>query len=274
MTKDASASPEQVRDSVPVIEMEHVYVAYQERLVLEDVSLRVEKGQFVGVLGPNGSGKTTLLKAILGLVRPTRGQVRVFGMPPWELDGGRSRIGYVPQIADVDSRFPIHVANVVMMGRYGRIGLLRRPGPADREAVRWALAQVGMEALAERQIGELSGGQRQRVFVARALAAKPELLLLDEPTTGFDVAMTEGLYQLLHQLHRSLGLTLLLVSHDVGVVSQFVDQVACLSGRLVAHGRPGEMEGEGLLQCMYGPETMFFGHGRVPHIVVEKEHRH
>jgi zinc transport system ATP-binding protein len=272
-TKDAS---------IPVIELEHVYVAYHQRLVLEDVSLRVEKGQFVGVIGPNGSGKTTLLKAILGLVRPTRGQVRVFGVPPWELDGGRSRIGYVPQIVDIDSRFPIHVADVVMMGRYRRIGLLRRPGPADREAVRWALAQVGMQALADRQIGELSGGQRQRVFVARALAtlrqaqdtAEPELLLLDEPTTGFDVAMTEGLYQLLHQLHRSLDLTLLLVSHDVGVVSQFVDQVACISRRLVAHGRPDEMEGEGLLECMYGPETMLFGHGHVPHIVVDKEHKH
>jgi ABC-type Mn2+/Zn2+ transport system ATPase subunit len=265
MTRDASA---------PVIELEHVYVAHHERLILEDVSLRVERGQFVGVLGPNGSGKTTLLKTILGLVRPSRGEVRVFGMPPWELDGERSRIGYVPQITDVDSRFPIHVADAVMMGRYGRIGLLRRPGPADREAVHWALAQVGMEALADRQIGELSGGQRQRVFVARALAAKPELLLLDEPTTGFDVAMTEGLYQLLHQLHHSLDLTLLLVSHDVGVVSQFVNQVACLSGRLVVHGRPDEMEGDRLLECMYGPETMFFGHGRVPHIVVDKEHRH
>lgn len=272
--------------STPVIELEHVYVTYHERLILEDVSLRVERGQFVGILGPNGSGKSTLLKTILGLVRPIRGQVRVFGVPPWELDGGRSRIGYVPQISDVDAHFPIHVADVVMMGRYGRLGLLRRPGPADREAVRWALAQVGMEALAGRQIGELSGGQRQRVFVARALAtlrqsfdeaqdtAEPELLLLDEPTTGFDMAMTEGLYQLLHQLHRSLNLTVLLVSHDVGVVSQFVDQVACLSGRLVAHGRPDEVEGEGLLECMYGPETMFFGHGHVPHMIVDKEHKH
>lgn len=254
----------------PIIELEHVYVAYGERLVLEDISLRVRRGEFVGVLGPNGSGKTTLLKTILGLVRPIQGEVRVFGAPPWELDGGRSRIGYVPQIPESDPRFPIHVDEVVMMGRYGRIGLGRRPGPADVEAVRRALALVGIEDLADRQIGQLSGGQRQRVFVARALAAEPELLLLDEPTTGIDVATTEGLYQLLHKLHRSLNLTMLLVSHDVGVVSQYVDQVACLSGRLVAHGRPGEVLGKGTLECMYGPETMFFGHGAVPHMVVTK----
>jgi len=255
----------------PVIELEHVYVAYRERLVLEDVSLRVEQGQFVGIIGPNGSGKTTLLKTILGLVRPVRGVVRVFGVPPWELNGDRSRIGYVPQIMDVDFRFPVHVRDVVMMGRYGRIGLVRRPGPEDWQAVQQALERVGIADLADRQIGELSGGQRQRVFVARALATEPELLLLDEPTTGFDMVMAEGLYELLHQLHRSLNLTVLLVSHDVGVVSQYVDQVACISGRLVAHGRPQEVLGRGALECMYGPEAMFFGHGAVPHIIVARE---
>jgi len=258
----------------PVIELEHVYVLYGRQTILEDVTFKVNRGEFVGVIGPNGAGKTTLLKVILGLIRPVRGTVRVFGVPPWELDGGRGRIGYVPQLSDIDLRFPVHVGEVVLMGRYGRIGLLRRPGPADREAARRALEMVGMAHLAHRQIGELSSGQRQRVFVARALATEPEILLLDEPTTGFDLAMTESFYELLHQLHRRLSLTVVLVSHDVGVVSQYVDQVACLSRRLVAHGRPQEVLGEGALRCMYGPEAMFFGHGPVPHMVVGRRPEH
>jgi len=253
-----------------VIELEHVYVAYRDVVVLEDVTFHVRRGEFVGIIGPNGSGKTTLLKTILGLVRPVKGTVKVFGIPPWELNGERHRIGYVPQIAEIDLRFPIHVADVVMMGRYGRIGLIRHPGPADREAVQRAMELVGIADLAHRQIGELSGGQRQRAFVARALAAEPELLLLDEPTTGFDVLMAEGFYELLHQLHRQLDLTVVLVSHDVGVVSQYVNQVACLNKRLVAHGRPQEVLNKGVLKCMYGPGTVFFGHGPVPHIVVDK----
>jgi ABC-type Mn2+/Zn2+ transport system ATPase subunit len=223
-----------------VIELEHVTVRYQELIALEDVSLQVAAGEFVALIGPNGSGKTTLVKAILGLVTPVTGSVRLFGKPRQRLAGVWKQVGYVPQIAQVDPRFPIRVFDVVLMGRYGQIGLIRQPGRCDREAVWRALEAVGMADLAQRPIGRLSCGQRQRVLVARALANGPELFLLDEPMTGVDVGTSEGLFDLLDALHHQ-GMTILVVSHDVGVVAQHVDQVACLIRRLVAHGRPQEV---------------------------------
>jgi ABC-type Mn2+/Zn2+ transport system ATPase subunit len=253
-----------------VVQLAHVEVRFQDLLVLEDVSLSVPSGAFWAVLGPNGAGKTTLLRAILGLVRPTVGMVRVFGQPPWELTAERRRIGYVPQAPSVDVNFPVRAGDVVLMGRYGRIGLFRRPAAEDRAAARQALDRVGMADLADRPLARLSGGQRQRVFLARALANEPDLLLLDEPTTGVDVAATESLYELLDRLHAA-GMTILVVSHDVGVVAAFVDGVACLNRRLVAHGRPEEVLGSEALEAMYGCAAAFFHHGRVPHIVVERE---
>jgi zinc transport system ATP-binding protein len=252
-----------------VIELEHVTVNYQELIALEDITLHVTPGEFLALIGPNGSGKTTLVKAILGLVRPASGTIRLFGRPPHQLDAGWKRVGYVPQITQIDPRFPIRVFEVVLMGRYGRIGLIRRPGPSDRAAAWRALAEVGLTELADRPIGRLSGGQRQRVLVARALANEPELLLLDEPTTGVDVGTTEGLFDLLDRLHTQ-GMTILVVSHDVGVVAQHADQVACLNRRLVAHGRPQEVLDGDVLQCMYGSQAALVGHGELPHIVVRR----
>jgi len=252
------------------IELEHVYVAYGEQLVLEDVSLQVGRGEFVGILGPNGAGKSTLFKVILGLVKPVRGAVRIFG----KLQGsnGSIPIGYVPQLAQIDPSFPVRVRDVVMMGRYGRIGLVRRPSREDREAVRRALQRVEMLDLAHRQIGQLSGGQRQRVLVARALALEPRILLLDEPTSSMDVSVAEGFYEFLNELHHSMDLTILLVSHDVTVVSQYTDQVACLNRRLMVHGKPGEVMDQVALECMYGQGAIFFAHGDVPHMVVRRPH--
>jgi zinc transport system ATP-binding protein len=255
-----------------IIKLEHIYVAFQDLLVLEDVSLNVSPGDFLAIIGPNGAGKTTLLKVILGLVRPVSGQVRVFGKAPWALDGGRWRIGYVPQMQSVDINFPIYASEAVLMGRYGRIGLLKRPSSNDRAAVHKAMDRIGIADLADRPLARLSGGQRQRVFLARALANDPALLLLDEPTTGVDVAATEGLYELLRVLHED-GITILVVSHDVGVVATYVDGVACVNRRLVAHGRPDEVLGSEELAQMYGCDAMFFHHGRVPHLVVGKEQR-
>ena len=252
-----------------VVELEHLTVRYQELVALEDVDLKVTPGEFVAVLGPNGSGKTTLIKAILGLVRPSRGTVRLFGKPPEKLKGEWKRIGYVPQLAQIDVRFPIRVLDVVLMGRYGQVGLLRRLGLRDRHAAWRALERVGIADLAQRPLGRLSGGQRQRALVARALATEPELLLLDEPTTGVDVGTTEGLFDLLEALHRH-GMTVVVVSHDVGVVAQHVDRVACINRRLVAHGRPEEVLSGEVLECMYGPQATLVSHGGVPHIVVRQ----
>jgi zinc transport system ATP-binding protein len=251
----------------PIIQMDRVTVTFQDVLALDEVSLTVPAGAFLALIGPNGSGKTSLLKVVLGLVRPKAGTVLVFGKPPWELDGDRRRIGYVPQMTSVDLNFPVRVAEVVLMGRYGRIGLLHGPSPEDRAAADRAMEHVGLADLGDRPIAKLSGGQRQRVFLARALANEPDLLLLDEPTTGVDPGAGESLYELLGQLHQA-GMTIIVVSHDVGVVASYVDGVACLNRRLVAHGRPAEVLGSKELAQMYGCDAMFFHHGRVPHVVV------
>lgn len=256
-----------------IVELEHVTVCYQDLVALEDVSLQVAPGEFVALIGPNGSGKTTLVKTILGLVTPSAGTVRLFGKTPQQLNHGWQRVGYVPQIAHIDSRFPIRVFDVVLMGRYGKVGLIRRPGPGDREATWRALERVGIADLARRPIGRLSGGQRQRALVARALATEPELLLLDEPTTGVDVGTTEGLFDVLVALHQQ-GVTVLVVSHDVGVVAQHVDQVVCVNRRLIAHGRPEEVLNGDVLECMYGPQAALLDHGALPHLVVRHHGRH
>ena len=244
--------------------------AAQAAFRLGPVDLEAERGEAVAVVGPSGAGKTTLLKALLGLVRPERGEVRVFGRAPWDLGAERWGVGFSPQVASVDLRFPVRAGDVVLMGRYGRIGLVRRPTAADRAAATRALERVGVADLADRPIGRLSGGQRQRVFLARALVAEPDLLLLDEPTTGVDVASTESLYELLDGLRKG-GMTVVIVSHDIGVVASYVDAVACINRRLVAHGRPDEVLTSDALEQMYGCEAMLFHHGRVPHMVVEKK---
>ena len=254
-----------------LVELRGVTVVYDGQPVLEEVDFTVRKGEYVALIGPNGAGKTTLIRVILGLLRPQRGEVRVFGKPPWELSLlERRRIGYVPQLSQLDLDFPVTVEEVVLMGRYAHMGLFRRPRAEDREAARRALELVGMAELSSRQIGRLSGGQRQRALIARALAAEPELLILDEPTTSLDVQMTEGLYQLLAQLRQRLALTVIVVSHDVGVVAEQVDTIACLAGRIVAHGRPGKVLTEANLECMYGKEAVLFGHSPVPHLFVAR----
>jgi zinc transport system ATP-binding protein len=248
----------------PLIELRDVSVTLGGRLVLEDVSLQVRRGELLGVLGPNGSGKTTLLRTILGQLRPVSGEVLVFGAPPAGLGAERHRLGYVRQEALVDPAFPIRVLDVVLMGRYGRLGLVRRPGAEDREAARYALERVGLLEMAARPLADLSGGERQRVFLARALAGEPEVLLLDEPTTGVDVAASESFYEFLHGLQREMELTLVLVTHDIGVISAHVDQIACLNRRLVAHGKPRECLTEEALDAMYGAEARFFHHHHAP----------
>ncbi len=253
---------------LPVVQLNKVSVALGGRTVLEDITLQIMPGDFLAVLGPNGSGKTTLIRMLLGQVQPYSGTALVFGKSPDTLKRDRRRIGYVPQIETVDRTFPIHVKDLVMMGRYARLGLFRRPERRDREAVAKAMDRVGIDHLSDRAISELSGGERQRAFLARSLAGEPELLLLDEPTAGVDVAATEDFYQQIHQLQHELDLTLVMVSHDVGVVSQHVDVIACLNRVLVAHGRPEEALTPGAIECMYGRHAMLAGHGVTPHVTL------
>lgn len=256
-----------IQSAQPIISLEAVTFSHGSELILDDVSLTVEPGEFLALLGPNGSGKTTLLRVVTGLVAPDRGTVRVMGLHPANLGEKRRRIGVVPQVGQVEPRFPVTAFQVVMMGRYPAIGLGRYPGRKDREAVWSALERLDARDLADQPLASLSGGQRQRVFLARALVNHPELLLLDEPTGGLDTASIEQFYALLKEMHQD-GMTILLISHDIGVVVGFVDRVACLNHRLVAHGRPESVMGEEVLREMYGSHALFFDHGRSPHMVV------
>ncbi|MGZ5439099.1 MAG: metal ABC transporter ATP-binding protein, partial [Candidatus Aminicenantales bacterium] len=206
-----------------------VSFAYDGTPVLVDIDLVIEEGDFLAIIGPNGSGKTTLVKIILGLLRPTAGQVEIFGKPPAQFSNW-DKIGYVPQKAThVDPFFPASVDEVVGMALISS----RRQGSAKgREArakVRRALEVVGMAEFGREPIGRLSGGQQQRVFIARALVTSPRVLFLDEPTTGVDAETQTAFYDMLDRLNRSEGLTIVLVTHDIGIVNKHVNRVACLN---------------------------------------------
>jgi zinc transport system ATP-binding protein len=247
-----------------VVSIRNVWLSYEEVPALEDVSLSVIRHDFLGIIGPNGGGKSTLLKVILGLLPPASGSVRVFGKSPVQ---ARSRIGYVAQRPDFDRDFPVSVRDIVMMGCYGRTGLFRRYHGTDRQAANKAIAQVGMTGSENIQIGRLSGGQQQRVFLARALVAGPDLLLLDEPTASIDPIMQAGFYELLEELKKDL--TIIMVSHDIGAISVYVDKIACLNRQLYYHGSK-EISPE-ILEATYKCPIQLITHGTVPHRVL-KEH--
>ncbi len=218
----------------PAIEINNVTFGYPPQPgvepVLEDVTLRVETDDYLGVKGPNGGGKTTLLKIILGLIEPQKGQVTVLGKPPLAT---RSLVGYVPQQAWVDPSTPADVLDVVLMGRLGHSAWGWRYQRAHVDAALAALEQTDTQELAHRSIASLSGGQRQRVLIARALASDARLLLLDEPTAGVDMHMNRGLTDLLHRLNETIPIVL--VSHDIALVSTHLKRVACLNRRLACH---------------------------------------
>lgn len=220
-----------------VLSIQDLWAGYDGKTALESISFEVGAGLLVGVAGPNGSGKSTLIKTVLGLMRPWRGRIELFGK---DVNGSRNRVGYAPQSELVDWDFPVTVHDVVMMGRYGRLGLLRRPGAADREAVASALAEVRLDELAGRQIGELSGGQQRRMLIARALAQEADLLLLDEPMVGLDATNQHELLDLFERL-RSGGKTLLVATHDLSCVAACFDLTLLLNKKLVAFGPPGEI---------------------------------
>lgn len=249
-----------VADREPVVEVEHVCFSYGAELVLDEVTLRIQRGDFVGIIGPNGSGKTTLLRILLGLLRPSCGHVRLFGTDLREFREWR-RIGYVPQKAVAfESKFPATAFEVVISGRTGHAGLLSRFGEHDREAAERALDTVGMTGFRDRLIGRLSVGQQQRIFIARALASHPDLLMLDEPTVGVDPDAQEQFYSLLRYLNREMSTTLILVSHDISVVAQEVTQLACLNRTLVFHGSPEEAMRSGALAQLYRAESWVVAH--------------
>lgn len=215
----------------PILNLARVSLRYDGHLALEDISFHLHVGERVAVVGPNGAGKSTLFKIVAGVLRPSAGEVTVYGSGP----GGHVCIGYVPQRNQVDWRFPVSVADVVMMGRIAKLGLLGWPKKRDWEFVQAALETVGLADLADRQIGELSGGQQQRMFIARALAQEAELMLMDEPLTGLDTPAQEGLLSLLGELQRK-GVTVMVATHDLDQAARYFDRILLLNRRLIAFG--------------------------------------
>ena len=233
------------------IHLDGVSVGYNGKPALHDVTLDITRGVRLAVLGPNGAGKSTLLKAIMGLLPLRTGHVLIHGEP---LRQGDTHVAYVPQYEDIDTRFPVTVRDVVMMGRYGRIGWLRRPGHEDQRIVTQAMQQLEILDLAERPIGDLSGGQRQRTFLARALAQQADILLLDEPFTGVDAKTEEAIYHLLDDLKRR-EITVLLATHDLDkALSQF-DDLLLVNGTVVACGCSEDVFRAELLQQTFGPQV-------------------
>lgn len=230
-------------------------VAYHEHPVLWDIDLTVPNGVLMAIVGPNGSGKTTLIKAMLGLVQPAAGQVRIYGRPYADQ---RQLVGYVPQRNSVDWDFPTSVLDVVMMGRYGALGWCRRPGRVERERARAALEQVAMADFAQRQINQLSGGQQQRVFLARALVQDAQIYFMDEPFQGVDALTERAIVTLLQEL-RAAGKTLIVVHHDLQTVTEYFDWVMLLNVRRIASGPVADCFTDHNLRLTYGGQVAFLG---------------
>lgn len=235
------------------LEVKKVRVSYNDHLALDDLSFQVAHGARIAVVGPNAAGKTTLFKALVGLIHLNAGHIHIHGQP---LGHHQDCVAYVPQREEVDWRFPVTIFDVVMMGRFGQQGFLRRPSISDREAVEQSLEQLGIADLADRPIGELSGGQQQRVFLARALAQEPHILLMDEPFTGVDFTTQETTLELLEHL-QSQQVTAMVSTHDLTLASERFDQVLLLNKRMVAYGNPQEVFTPQNLSRAFGSQVLF-----------------
>lgn len=225
----------------PLVELNEVTFGYGAEPVLEDVCLHLHPGQLAALVGPSGAGKTSLLKLILGTLRPTRGQVALHGA---------ARVGYVPQLETVDWNFPVTVEQAVLMGRIRRSGPWPWPSSQDKRRLRAVLERLEIGELARRHIRDLSGGQQQRVFLARALIAEPDLLVLDEPTTGVDMRTAENMLHLLAELNRQ-GMTVLMTTHDLNAAAAHLPWVICLNRRVIAQGPPEEVFTTPILNATY-----------------------
>jgi len=241
-------------DHSPALEIHQMTVNYDKTPVLWDISLEIPRGKLVGIIGPNGAGKSTFIKAVLGLVQPISGKIEFFGQP---LKDVRRRVAYVPQRESVDWDFPITVRDLVLMGRYGRLGLFRWPRAADRVAADHYLETVGMSAYAHRQISQLSGGQQQRVFIARALFQEADVYLMDEPFAGIDLGTEKILMGLLRKL-KNAGKTVFVVHHDLNSVEEYFDWLLMLNMRLIAAGPVAEVFNPETLHETYGKSYSLF----------------
>lgn len=251
----------------PIIKISDVNYRYEKENVLEDIQLSIDKGAFLAIVGPNGSGKSTLLKLLLGLLKPQSGKIELFGK-----DSGKFRewhkIGFVSQKANsFNTGFPATVKEVVTSGLTKKIGLFRFIKKEHEKKVEEAIAAVDLLPFKNRNIGELSGGQQQRVFIARALVSSPEVLILDEPTVGVDAKNVQSFYDMLDYLNKELCITLLLVTHDIGAISDKVTHVACMNKQLHFHGPTAEFESLDLndMSKVYGHDVHILTHDHAHH---------
>lgn len=234
--------------NVPALEVHDLTVAFDRKPVLWNIDLVIPQGKIVGIVGPNGAGKSTLIKSIMGLLPLSSGYTKLFDQ---SLNDVRSKISYVPQRESVDWDFPASVMDVVLMGRYSKLGLFKRPRKADRDVALDCLRKVGMEAFANRQISQLSGGQQQRTFLARALAQQADVYFMDEPFAGVDAATEKTIITLLRTMAQS-GKTVIVVHHDLQSVTNYFDWVIMLNTRLIASGPTAETFTQENLQETYG----------------------
>jgi zinc transport system ATP-binding protein len=240
--------------------LENVTVKFNRKVVLDNISFNVKKGEFISIIGPNGSGKTTLLKTILGLIKPVKGSVKIFNYYVGEYPSGL--IGYLPQHISYNERFPIKVIDVVLMGRYPLIGYLKFPSKNDMKIVLNCLDELNILEYADYNFQELSGGLKQRVLIARALAIEPEVLILDEPSTSLDIMIQRDFYSLLKKLQKDKVLTIIMVSHDIGVVTQYVDKILCLNKKIHYYDKVDKHIPDSVVENVFGDKVMFIVHDK------------
>jgi zinc transport system ATP-binding protein len=253
-------------ERIPAIEVAGVSFSFGEETVLQDVSLTVNTGDFVGIIGPNGGGKTTLLRLALGVLKPSKGTVRLLGEAP---EKSRIRAGYIPQETSSNKWFPISVIDVTLMGLLSRRSMFRPYTRDDRDKAAAILKELNLSHLENRSIGELSGGQRQKVLLARALVSEPQILFLDEPTASIDTLGQDEIYEYLRKINAS-GTTVVLVTHNVGAVSSYIRSVACVNRRLFYH--PDGMLDDETIAATFGCPVDIIAHG-LPHRVYHAHER-
>jgi zinc transport system ATP-binding protein len=247
----------------PVIELENVTFSYNKEPALEGITLSINRGDYDGIIGPNGGGKTTLLMVILGLLKPNKGKIKLFGQPILDFKEW-PKIGYLPQkITHTNIRFPITVQETVNQGRIAKTGFFRKFSENDKKIINHVLKISDVLHLKDRLISDLSGGERQRTFIARALASEPEVLILDEPATGIDITSQSWFYSFLKELNSNQGITILFVSHEIGILRHEATRLICINRHLICDGASNRIfeENKDLIKNLYGGNiNHIFGH--------------
>ena len=249
----------------PIFEVKNLFFQANAQKILEDISLTILPGDYCAIIGPNGGGKTTLIRLLLGLGKPTTGEIKLFGQALSRFKRW-NKIGYVPQRASqLDQNFPATVLEVVKMGRIAKQGLFSRATQEDRDAIEEAMLKMDVTDIQEKLIGELSGGQRQRVMIARALASKPEVLILDEPNTGVDVVSQQRFYKLLRELNKNENMTIIFITHDIGVIADDIGRLFTVNQTLLTCNNPKEAISCEDMSALYGIDA---------HLIHNHHHHH